>query len=169
MGRIPGKKHDPVMAALADRLRMARELLGYSQGKAAQECSGISQRDVSQLEAGIKRFVPPVYMQFLNVRGIDLNSLFGPGPVRFLVGDSAAEPVRSIESELVTRAEFDRLVAKLDAIVKGHQSRVMTPVTDAEFQEALVAAMDGRIKEALAGFATPLEKRGSTAKEKKAS
>lgn len=38
--------------------------------------TGLSQRDISQLENGKKKFIPTAYIQFLNSKGIPLNLLF---------------------------------------------------------------------------------------------
>ncbi|SMO68134.1 XRE family transcriptional regulator [Solitalea koreensis] len=58
-----------------NRLRIAREQLGLTQKEAANS-SGISQRDISQLESGIKKFFLLPYILFLNNNGINLNILF---------------------------------------------------------------------------------------------
>jgi|GEM_PF-1803054 len=57
------------------KLRQIRQDLGLTQLKAA-EASGLSQRDVSQLENGRKEGIPKEYIRFLHSRGIDLNWLF---------------------------------------------------------------------------------------------
>lgn len=60
-----------------ERLKVIREsVIKVSQKTIALLC-GISQRDVSQLESGKKKFLPLEYIQFLNTKGIDLNVLFG--------------------------------------------------------------------------------------------
>lgn len=56
-------------------LRVAREQLGLTQKEAAN-ASGISQRDISQLESGLKKFFPLEYILFLNINNVNLNILF---------------------------------------------------------------------------------------------
>ncbi|WP_133159382.1 LexA family transcriptional regulator [Solitalea longa] len=56
-------------------LKVVREQLGLTQKEAAN-ASGISQRDISQLESGLKKFFPLAYILFLNVNGVNLNILF---------------------------------------------------------------------------------------------
>jgi len=60
---------------LGIRFKEARALIGVSQIVAAQE-SGLSQRDISQIENDIKEFIPTQYIQYLNRSGININSLF---------------------------------------------------------------------------------------------
>jgi transcriptional regulator with XRE-family HTH domain len=57
------------------KLRRIRQELGFTQLKAA-EVSGLSQRDVSQLETGRKEGLPKEYIQFLHKQGVSLNWLF---------------------------------------------------------------------------------------------
>jgi transcriptional regulator with XRE-family HTH domain len=66
-----------LMQWIPAKLRAIRQQLGLTQAKAA-EASGLSQRDVSQLENGRKEGIPKEYMHFLHTRGIDLNWLFSP-------------------------------------------------------------------------------------------
>lgn len=58
-----------------DRLRQAREQTGLNQAETAK-ASGITQKDISLLEGGKKKFIPPEYIHFLYNQGIDLNWLF---------------------------------------------------------------------------------------------
>lgn len=60
---------------LWNKLKKARELLGYSQGEAAIH-SGIAQKDISLMEGGKKKFIPEEYIHFLYNGGIDINSLY---------------------------------------------------------------------------------------------
>lgn len=57
------------------KLKIARKLLSLSQ-REIEECVGLSQRDISLLENGKKKFIPTEYIQFLNKKGIDLEGLF---------------------------------------------------------------------------------------------
>jgi transcriptional regulator with XRE-family HTH domain len=57
------------------RLKQYREWLKMSQLAASME-SGVGQSDISRLEAGKMRFIPPEYLQFLHRKGCDLNYLF---------------------------------------------------------------------------------------------
>ena len=57
------------------KLKAAREMLGLNQRDAAKHAN-VSQRDISMLENGNKKFVPNEYIQFLNNNGIDINSIY---------------------------------------------------------------------------------------------
>lgn len=58
-----------------NKLKIARKLLSLSQ-REIEECVGLSQRDISLLENGKKKFIPTEYIQFLNKKGIYLEGLF---------------------------------------------------------------------------------------------
>lgn len=58
-----------------NKLKIARKLLSLSQ-REIEECVGLSQRDISLLENGKKKFIPTEYIQFLNKKGICLEGLF---------------------------------------------------------------------------------------------
>lgn len=60
---------------ISNKIKKVRDLLELTQGQFAQE-SGLSQRDISQIEGGEKKFIPTELIQFLNNRSIDLNWLF---------------------------------------------------------------------------------------------
>jgi transcriptional regulator with XRE-family HTH domain len=57
------------------KLRTIRQEFKMTQLELAQ-ASGLSQRDISQLENGRKEGLPKEYIQFLHTRGVDLNWLF---------------------------------------------------------------------------------------------
>ncbi|WP_143813414.1 S24 family peptidase [Parabacteroides provencensis] len=57
------------------KLKSARRLLSLSQTEIEKETS-LSQRDISQLENGKKKFIPTVYIQYLNKAGVALDMLF---------------------------------------------------------------------------------------------
>lgn len=58
-----------------NKLKLIRKLLSLSQAEIERE-TGLSQRDISQLENGKKKFIPTAYIQYLNKRGIPLELLF---------------------------------------------------------------------------------------------
>lgn len=57
------------------KLKKAREVIGLTQRQAADMC-GLRQRDISDLENGIKKFVPNKYLEFLYIQGLDMNTIF---------------------------------------------------------------------------------------------
>lgn len=59
-----------------DRLKQARLQIGMNQEETAKT-SGLTQKDISLLESGKKKFIPPEYIHFLYKNGTDLNWLFG--------------------------------------------------------------------------------------------
>lgn len=58
-----------------NKLKSIRRLLSLSQTDIEAD-TGLSQRDISQLENGKKKFIPTSYIQFLNKKGIPLGLLF---------------------------------------------------------------------------------------------
>lgn len=57
------------------KIKEARELLGLSQIQFAERI-GVTQKDVSQMESGNKKFIPNRYIEFLLHESFDLNSIF---------------------------------------------------------------------------------------------
>lgn len=57
------------------KLKLAREELGLNQTQLAKALS-VSQRDISKMEAGEKKFIPKLYIEFLQEQGYDINTLF---------------------------------------------------------------------------------------------
>lgn len=57
------------------KLKMARRLINKSQSDIA-ELTGLSQRDISEIESGNKTFIPTKYIQYMNSINVDLNSIF---------------------------------------------------------------------------------------------
>lgn len=57
------------------KLKISRKILSLSQ-KEIEESVGLSQRDISLLENGKKKFIPTEYIQFLNKKGVELDYLF---------------------------------------------------------------------------------------------
>lgn len=57
------------------KIKEARELLGLNQIEFAERI-GVTQKDVSQMEAGNKKFIPNRYIEFLLNESFDLNSIF---------------------------------------------------------------------------------------------
>ena len=57
------------------KLKELRAFLKLTQ-KDIQDATGLSQRDISQLENGEKKFIPTSYIQFLNKKNIPLNLLY---------------------------------------------------------------------------------------------
>ncbi|MCO4291416.1 helix-turn-helix domain-containing protein [Solitalea sp. MAHUQ-68] len=81
-------------------LKVAREQLGLTQKEAAN-ASGISQRDISQLESGLKKFFPLAYILFLNVNGVNLNILFSNTlNIQNLIPNRLGK-IRSIDAESI--------------------------------------------------------------------
>lgn len=58
-----------------DKIKAIREELNLTQGEIAAE-TGLSQRDISFIERGEKKFIPTEYIQFLNRKRIPLDKLF---------------------------------------------------------------------------------------------
>jgi len=58
-----------------EKIKEAREKLGLSQKDFALSV-GVTQKDVSMLEAGNKKFIPNKYIDFLLSENFDLNSIF---------------------------------------------------------------------------------------------
>ena len=92
------------------KLRLARKLIGLSQVEIANFC-GIKQRDVSQLENNNRKFIPTIYILFLNKNGIDLGSLFDSSDeVRFVSntsGNRAKMTANGFVPDLITFGSGD--------------------------------------------------------------
>ena len=70
------------------KFRMARLLINHSQVQASK-MSGLSQRDISQIENGKRTFIPTAYIQYLHNEELDMNSIFGSSDeVHFRVAKS---------------------------------------------------------------------------------
>jgi transcriptional regulator with XRE-family HTH domain len=67
------------MESVFDRLKRCRIKLGLNQAEMAS-IMDISQRDISELEAGKKKFIPTEYIQYLNNQGFSLDWIFNGGP-----------------------------------------------------------------------------------------
>lgn len=57
------------------KIKEAREQMGLNQSEFAREV-GVTQKDVSILESGNKKFIPNQYIEYLLNKGYDLNSIF---------------------------------------------------------------------------------------------
>jgi transcriptional regulator with XRE-family HTH domain len=123
------------MDSVYSRLKRCRELLGFNQSQMA-DVTDMSQRDISELEAGKKKFIPTDYIQFLNNQGFSLDWIFNGGPDRLMkrtyqwihspkedtelsqVADREGDyyKVRSPELEITTQEYFDLMMMskKLD-------------------------------------------------------
>lgn len=58
-----------------DKIKKARELMGLNQSEFASKV-GVTQKDVSILENGNKKFIPNQYIEYLLNSSFDLNSIF---------------------------------------------------------------------------------------------
>lgn len=122
------------MSVLGPRFRRGREAIGLSQAGVAEVLASLSQRDVSQLEAGVKKFLPPEYIQFLHSRGVDLNSLFD----------------ESMEVRLRKGAPFATNIPALDAARESVQ-RIQDAVTPEWLKTVMAMQQDlAKVQEELA-------------------
>jgi len=60
---------------IANKIKEVRKVLSLTQ-KEIEESTGLTQRDISFLENGKKKFIPTEYIQFMNKKGVPLDSLF---------------------------------------------------------------------------------------------
>lgn len=109
---------------IPDRLKEARALLGLSQAELAKAVS-MQQKDISLHENKTTKVLIPVrYLSFLHTQGIDLNSLFGNGPVQLRGTPTLRNPL--VESaRLATQDQMDAILkrlARLEAAQKGATS-----------------------------------------------
>jgi transcriptional regulator with XRE-family HTH domain len=58
-----------------DKIKIARELLGQTQTTFARNV-GATQKDVSKIEQGSKKFIPNEYIEYLIKENFDINTLF---------------------------------------------------------------------------------------------
>lgn len=59
------------------KIKQARKLLKMSQAQMA-EAVGLAQKDVSNIESGVRQYIPNQYISFLYKNGIDIVGLFNP-------------------------------------------------------------------------------------------
>ncbi|UOQ54230.1 helix-turn-helix domain-containing protein [Hymenobacter cellulosivorans] len=91
------------------KLRTIRQEFNMTQLEMAQG-SGLSQRDISQLENGRKEGLPKEFIHFLHSRGVDLNWLF-TDPAAEEVRPAASAPKKYVSDEaLPTLAAEDQVV-----------------------------------------------------------
>ncbi|MBS1942065.1 MAG: helix-turn-helix transcriptional regulator [Bacteroidetes bacterium] len=117
----------PLSQALGSRLKRARELLDLNQTEAAEK-GGVTQRDVSQIESGVKKFIPTPYLSFL-AHHIELSTVFDPRfPVTVRVAEGSI--VKSLKDGELRNQVLDgneRLKRQLlppDPLLKELQERI---------------------------------------------
>lgn len=103
-----------VMNIFFNKLKEARKLLSLSQTEMA-DSTGISQRDVSQIENGGKEFIPTSYIQFLNKKGVDLSTLYDDNIKEVRLKGTVAE-VKEGGASLK-----DKVIELQDVIIEQHQ------------------------------------------------
>ncbi|MBS1939877.1 MAG: helix-turn-helix transcriptional regulator [Bacteroidetes bacterium] len=110
---------------LFDKLKKARELLGLTQMQAAS-ASGVKQPHLSDMEKNEKTLIPVRYIDFLYKNDIDLNSLFGAGPVQLRSTHESGLRNPLVENtRLATQDQVDGILerlAQLEAAQKGATS-----------------------------------------------
>lgn len=74
-----------------ERIKEAREILGLNQSQFAKAV-GVTQKDVSLIESGNKKFIPNKYISFLVSKNFDLNWLFEDGQKNPMKETIANEP-----------------------------------------------------------------------------
>ena len=88
------------MAEIYLKLLEARKRLGVTQQE-LQERLKISQADISNLENGKRVFIWNEYLEFLAVKGIDLNSIFDPrAQTATTLGESAGRASPAADCQL---------------------------------------------------------------------
>ncbi|MBS1945669.1 MAG: helix-turn-helix transcriptional regulator [Bacteroidetes bacterium] len=111
---------------LFDKLKKARELLGLTQTQAAT-ASGVKQPHLSDMEKNEKTLIPVRYIDFLYKNDIDLNSLFGAGPVQLRgTPESGLRNPLVENTRLATQDQVDGILerlAQLEAAQKGAAPR----------------------------------------------
>lgn len=104
------------------KLKIARVHIGVSQTDAAKD-SGVTQRDISQLENGEKKFIPTEYIQYLNRNNIPLELLFN---------DNISEKYFQYELENISKKSFDVKDKSLSIVAEpeNHYNLVKIPLLD---------------------------------------
>ena len=83
------------------KIKKARELLGLSQSEFASKV-GATQKDVSNIEAGKKKFIPKGYIEFLISQNFDINSLFDDDSELRYIQDILHEPTQVYQQKTDT-------------------------------------------------------------------
>lgn len=115
-----------IMTTLFNKLKRVREIIGnISQGEMAKRVNELSvsiddskltkelnlhQKDISQIEKGARKNIPPEYWQFLFDDGVDLNTIFDPA-----INEIKLRSTSSINLE-ECKAENIRLKGMVDAL-----------------------------------------------------
>ena len=106
---------DPKRMALAERLRMAREMAGLSQGQVAKRL-GLHRPSVSEMEAGRRRVSADELAELADLYVVDLSWLVGGEPV----ADEHQARVELAARELskLREEDLDRVLKVLSALRK---------------------------------------------------
>lgn len=106
---------DPKRMALAERLRMAREMAGLSQGQVAKKL-GLHRPSVSEMEAGRRRVSAEELAKLADLYVVDLSWLAGGEPV----ADEHQARVELAARELskLREEDLDRVLKVLSALRK---------------------------------------------------
>lgn len=108
------------MAEIYLKLLEARKRLGVTQQE-LQERLKISQADISNLENGKRVFIWNEYLEFLAVKGINLNSIFDPrAQTATTLGESAGRASPAADCQLC--AEKDGRISDLKDHIKALHS-----------------------------------------------
>lgn len=119
-----------------EKIKLAREKLGYNQSEFA-DFIGVTQKDVSMIESGNKKFIPIKYIEFLMKNGFDINSLFDEN-----------EEIGKIEEVNEPQSVYK---LKTDRIINGNQS---VPLYDIEAVAGLVPLFNDQKHEKPVDFIT---------------
>lgn len=87
------------------KIKQAREILGLNQSEFATAI-GTTQKDVSLIESGNKKFIPNKYIEFLIEKGFDINSLF-----------DFSESIEKLHDNIVDQSKITYNHTKTDRII----------------------------------------------------
>lgn len=107
-------------AAVADRLREARELAGLSQGQVAR-LLGIHRPTVTEIEAGRRRVAAEELAQLADIYEVDASWLLGSSAEP---SDSTADRVKLAARELqkLTPNDLDRVMSLVSSLQRSDPS-----------------------------------------------
>lgn len=106
-----------------EKIKEARNILGLKQSELA-DIIGVSQKDVSKVESGQRKFIPQEYIRFFVDYGFDLNSIF----------DDQAALKKLVDPTHVVQEPAAEFVLRTDKRLKNQ----VIPIFNLEAQAGLV-------------------------------
>lgn len=116
-----------------NKLKIARQHVGVNQTEAA-ESIGVTQRDISQLESGEKKFIPTEYIQYLNNKNIPLEMLFN---------DNISESIFKKELKNIGAKKYEVMKPSKTVVSERYNDIRKIPLLDVSIAAGLKGFING--------------------------